>query len=350
MSAQSIEQPYPIFTDADGAPLEAGYIWIGVENLNAITDPVAVYWDAALTQPAVQPIRTAGGYPVNAGTPARLYTLAAYSILVQDRNGVTVYSSASGNTDIDIILGVGQWLTVTGVDTIVGSSSVSAGAYAAGQTFRFVAAATNTGAVTLNVNGLGPKAITKEGTTALVAGDIVSGQVVNVTYDGTRFQLVAGLRPALGTPVATTSGTTIDLTGLSATARRVVLAFNGVSTNGANQPLIQLGTSGGVQTTGYSTVTTSITTGANAATAYTNGWQLFSAGPGNVLYGAITFTLVDTASGTWAATGTVASNTTPSVISLAGAKSLSGVLDRIRLTTVGGTDAFDAGSVNVLMD
>ena len=95
MSAQSIEQPYPIFTDADGDPLDAGYIWIGVENLNPITDPVAVYWDKALTQPAVQPIRTSGGYMANAGTPARLYTSGAYSILVQDRNGITVYSAQS---------------------------------------------------------------------------------------------------------------------------------------------------------------------------------------------------------------------------------------------------------------
>jgi hypothetical protein len=54
-----------------------------------------VYWDEALTQPAVQPIRTAGGYPVNAGTPARLYTASSYSILVQDRNGITVYSAQS---------------------------------------------------------------------------------------------------------------------------------------------------------------------------------------------------------------------------------------------------------------
>jgi hypothetical protein len=95
MSAQSIEQPYPIFTDADGDPLENGYIWIGVENLYPITNPIAVYWDAALTQPAVQPIRTQGGYPVNAGTPARLYAAASYSILAQNRNGITVYSAQS---------------------------------------------------------------------------------------------------------------------------------------------------------------------------------------------------------------------------------------------------------------
>jgi hypothetical protein len=241
MSAQSIEQPYPIFTDADGAPLEAGYIWIGVENLNPITDPVAVYWDAALTQPAVQPIRTAGGYPVNAGTPARLYTLAAYSILVQDRNGVTVYSSARGNTDIDIILGVGQWLTVTGTNTILGSSSVSAGSYAAGQTFRFVSAGANTGAVTLNVNGLGPKAITKSGTTALVSGDIPASAVVQVSYDGTQFQLVnpiysylsaAAQRAAIG---AAASGANTDITSLAAPALGAATATTqAAGTNGTN--------------------------------------------------------------------------------------------------------------------
>jgi hypothetical protein len=185
----AIAPPYPPFSDRDGAPLEAGYIWIGVENLNAITDPVAVYWDAALTQPAAQPIRTQGGYPVNNGTPARLYTQAAYSILVQDRNGVTVYNSASGNTDINVILGVSQWLTVTGTDALVGSSPISAGSYAAGQTFRFTSAGANTGAVTLNVNGLGVKSVTKNGATALAAGDIPASAVVTVTYDGARFQL-----------------------------------------------------------------------------------------------------------------------------------------------------------------
>jgi hypothetical protein len=101
MSAQSIEQPYPIFTDADGDPLENGYIWIGVENLYPITNPVAVYWDAALTQPAVQPIRTQGGYAVNAGTPAKLYTAASYSILVQHRSGIAVYTSPSEGEFID---------------------------------------------------------------------------------------------------------------------------------------------------------------------------------------------------------------------------------------------------------
>jgi hypothetical protein len=93
MSALSIQPTYPIFTDIDGQPLESGYIWIGTVNLNPITNPINVYWDAALTQPAVQPIRTVSGYPSNAGTPARLYVNSDYSIQVQNKNATVVYSA-----------------------------------------------------------------------------------------------------------------------------------------------------------------------------------------------------------------------------------------------------------------
>ena len=93
MSALSIQPTYPIFTDIDGQPLEDGYVWIGVANLAPIVNPITVYWDAALTIPAVQPIRTRGGYPVNSGTPARLYVNSDYSIQVQNKNGSVVYSA-----------------------------------------------------------------------------------------------------------------------------------------------------------------------------------------------------------------------------------------------------------------
>jgi hypothetical protein len=85
--------------------------------------------------------------------------------------------------------------SVSGADTITANATPTPAAYAAGQTFRFVSAGANTGAVTLNVSALGAKAITKNGTTALVAGDIPSGAMVEVAYDGTRFQLgMVGLK------------------------------------------------------------------------------------------------------------------------------------------------------------
>ena len=80
--------------------------------------------------------------------------------------------------------------TVAGtVDAITLGPSPAIGAYAAGQTFRFLAIGANTGAVTLSVSGLTAKALTKNGTTALVAGDVVAGNMIEVSYDGTRFIL-----------------------------------------------------------------------------------------------------------------------------------------------------------------
>lgn len=93
MSALSIQPTYPIFTDIDGQPLEDGFVWIGGANLAPIGNPISVYWDAAMTIPATQPIRTRGGYPMNSGTPARLYVGTDYSIQVQNKNGSVVYSA-----------------------------------------------------------------------------------------------------------------------------------------------------------------------------------------------------------------------------------------------------------------
>jgi len=100
--------------------------------------------------------------------------------------------------------------TVTGTDTLTGSLTPAIAAYATGNLFSFVAAATNTGAATINLNSLGAKSITKQGSTALSAGDIVSGQIYLIEYDGTRFQL-------LNAPPATSGVTSISFgsTGLT---------------------------------------------------------------------------------------------------------------------------------------
>ncbi len=122
MSALQVEPPYPAFAEADGQPLEDGYIWIGTVNLNPITNPIAAYWDSALTISAVQPIRTSGGYAVYQGTPARIYVASDYSIQVQDKNGTVVYTSLNDNA-----FGGGSFATNAtgnGVQTIFSVSSV----------------------------------------------------------------------------------------------------------------------------------------------------------------------------------------------------------------------------------
>lgn len=99
--------------------------------------------------------------------------------------------------------------TVAGTDTITASLSPALTAYANGQIFTLIPANSNTGAVTININGLGAKSITKNGSTALVAGDLVAGVEYSLQYDGTRFQKVAGSDYAK-------SGANSDITSLTA--------------------------------------------------------------------------------------------------------------------------------------
>jgi len=105
MSALSIQPTFPIFTETNGLPLENGYIWIGAANLDPQGNQINVYWDAALTIPAAQPIRTLNGYPSRSGTPARLYVDSDYSIRVQDGKGSLVYSAPAATERLsDVVL------------------------------------------------------------------------------------------------------------------------------------------------------------------------------------------------------------------------------------------------------
>jgi hypothetical protein len=98
MSALSIQVPYQIFADSDGTPLENGYVWIGTQYLDPRTNPVNVYFDAALTQVAPNPLRTVNGYVYNAGSPAQLYIDGVnFSLRVEDKKSVLVYSFPDGS-------------------------------------------------------------------------------------------------------------------------------------------------------------------------------------------------------------------------------------------------------------
>jgi len=119
-------------------------------------------------------------------TPTANITMGTYKI--------TNLGAATAGTDAvrfsQIQAGTEKLLAVTGTNTIIGSATPALTAYTAGNAFTFVVAGSNTTAVTLNIDGLGAKAITRDGTTALVSGDMVTGEVVLVVYDGTQFQVL----------------------------------------------------------------------------------------------------------------------------------------------------------------
>ncbi len=130
--------------------------------------------------------------------------------------------------------------------------------------------------------------------------------------------------------------------------------FSGVSTSGTSPPQIQIGDSGGVETTGYAGTSSAIA-GGTAQAVFTTGFGL-GVNTANwnssvIVSGAITITLLNSSTNNWVASGSLGrSDATGSTYFTSGGKSLSDVLDRVRITTLNGTDTFDAGSINVLYE
>jgi hypothetical protein len=123
--------------------------------------------------------------------------------------------------------------SVIGTNTITGNLTPAITSYGPGQTFRFVAASTNTGATTININSVGAKAITKSGNTPLVGNEITIGAAIQIVYDGTQFQLTSGAGSSgnsftqnnLNVPASTGLPLVgpITLTGVSTISGRLVI-------------------------------------------------------------------------------------------------------------------------------
>ena len=154
-----------------------------------------------------------------------------------------------------------------------------------------------------------------------------------------------------GTAVASTSGTSIDFTGIPSWVKRVTVMFNGVSTNGASQVRLRIGPSGGVETSGYlGTSETALATGQNTQN-FTAGFDLYDGGSASaVRNGTITFSLLNSSTNTWCVSASIGQSNEARMILLGGVKSLAGALSIVSITTVNGTDTFDAGSINIMYE
>jgi hypothetical protein len=193
----------------------------------------------------------------------------------------------------------------------------------------------------LSVNGNTTLGDASGDTLTVTAGTVTASNAATVTTaTGALYPIVSG------TAQASTSGTSIDFTGIPSWVKRVTVMFNGVSTSGTSNLLVQLGDSGGVENTGY----VSTTGGGGTLTASTAGFILTGTVLAtSALHGG--FSIVLLGSNAWVCFGSLVyagSATTPSVIG--GSKTLSDTLDRVRITTVNGTDTFDAGSINILYE
>jgi hypothetical protein len=149
----------------------------------------------------------------------------------------------------------------------------------------------------------------------------------------------------------TASGTSIDFTSIPSWVKRITVMFSGVSTSGTSNMLVQIGDSGGIENTGYTSVA-SYNTGSTGSISSTAGYIATNGIDGTSIFnGNCYLNLLNASTNTWCLNGNLSWTVTfTGLFNFAGSKSLSATLDRLRITTVNGTDTFDAGSINILYE
>jgi hypothetical protein len=185
-----ITPPFPVFTGLDGEPIDGGLIYVGTANLDPVTNPIALFYNAALTTPAPNPATVTGGYPTYLGSPAELYAnAAAVSITVKDAVGQLVFSKSAAT-------GSGS---VTSIDATAAGTGLS---FTGGPV-------TSSGTLALSITDA---ELLRAGAGAAASGintDITSlRQSATIAETGAIAANSLGFR---GLPVVTTSGKTLDL-------------------------------------------------------------------------------------------------------------------------------------------
>lgn len=152
----------------------------------------------------------------------------------------------------------------------------------------------------------------------------------------------------LSTAQASTSGSSVTFSSIPSGIRKIHVMFSGVSTSGTSNVMIQIGDSGGVETSAYLGSASTITTATPATANFTTGFGVTATTiAGMLLHGCATLTLMNSSANTWACTSLVGHSNAATFSMGAGVKSTSATLDRVVITTVGGADTFDAGSINI---
>ena len=228
-----------------------------------------------------------------------------------------------------------------------------------------VLAGATSGATTLSATDAVTTVITLPASTDTLVGKATTDTLTNKTLTAPVLSgSVTGTYTMAGTPTmgasVLTSGTAqsypfsvpaaVDFTGIPSWVKRITVMFNGVSVSGTSSILVQLGTSGGVQNTGYvsSGMVTGVTgSGSGSSTA---GLILYTDTATFILTG--NMTIVNQTSTTWVSNYSLGVTVGATAGGYGGGAkaSLGAALDRVRITTVNGTDTFDAGSINIIYE
>jgi len=358
--------------NSDGTPLAGGKIYTYAAGTST---PIATYTDYSAGTANTNPVI------LNSLGQANIWLLtsASYKFIVKDADDVLLYtvdnilppldnSSFSspppiGNVTPNTASFTTLTLTGTGASKLnVGSTAQRPGGVN-GMIRYNVTTSLMEGYINSAWRSLGLVTTVNTGT-GLQGGPITSTGTItidNTVVTKTGFQDLSEktlVSPVFsGTPTGVgvlTSGTavspstsSIDFTGIPSWAKRITLMFNNVSTNGSSNIQIQLG-SGSPTTSGYSTASLAVATGSTIVSTTSTGFLLPTGAASAILFGSATFS--NLSGNSWTGSLSFGQTDTARIVSSFGGVTLSGVLDRLRVTTVSGSDNFDSGTMNILYE
>jgi hypothetical protein len=186
----------------------------------------------------------------------------------------------------------------------------------------------------------------------VLAGDTsgsitVSAPAVAGSTTQTLVNVTGTLAPIVSGTAVTASGTSVDFTGIPSWVKRITVMFSGVSLSGTSNLLVQLGDAGGIENTGYASSYAAGSSNTISSASSTAGFIMLSGVATAIASGVMT--LQTLGSNVWVSGHTIKSTTINTSFG-GGDKTLSDTLTQVRITTVNGTDTFDAGSINILYE
>ena len=329
MSGSLIPNAKQQYFDANGNPLAGGFVYYYIPGTTTFKN---TYQDAALTILNSNPII------LDSAGECITYGDGSYRQIVTDVNGNLIWDQPT--VTCATVSYVDSKIAALGTMAVQNASSVT------------ITGGTMNGVTGTNSGMTVGTATNATNATNLVSGGTIASNVTGVTQsagdNSTKVATTAYVASAvsslltIGTIQSSTSGTSIAFTGLPSGIKRIVVAFNGVSTSGSSPIIVQLGTSGGLTTSGYS----SYVLYNGGGTSATNGLVTTGIGAGDFRYGQMIINSMG--SNIWAEDCgyTVGTNGGGG----GGGVTLSGALTQLSITTVNGTDTFDAGLINILYE
>lgn len=267
---------------------------------------------------------------------ASLINISAANITTAAGDNTVIRGEASG------VVRMVDYARADGTALVVASSSVNAGSLAGATLAAGVTASSLTSFGAFTDVATNNVSVSAHGLTPKLPNDATK------YLDGTGAYSVPSGRLTLGTLTSFNSAATYPVTGLPAGITEINIILVGVTFNATSNIIFQIGdASGGLKTSGYLGAGSLTNAGATSASLFTAGFGIVGSSASSVCHANLRLLLVDAASFIWSASGTFGLSNATLTAAIGGTVTLAGVLDRITVTTVGGTAVWSAGKINV---